>query len=190
MNSRQLLEDLKTLKAYKDERVRLGTLAIENNLLPQLISYCKDESAVSHQACWSLEQSFLIYEDHCYPHLVEISKLYLEPLNSSGMRPLTNIASIILKRYYSKRNHVIKEFITEEIRENMLEGCFRSLIEDVGKTANMAYATRALFELGKEYDWVHPELVIAIEQAIQRDPTSGYRACGKETLKKIALIND
>ncbi len=189
MNSRQLLEDLKTLKAYKDERVRLGTLAIENNLLPQLIGYCKAESEVSHQACWSLEQSFLIYEEQCYPYFIEISKLYLEPINASGMRVLTNIASICLKKFYSPRKHVIENYLTQEMRENMLEGCFRSLIEDVGKTANMAYATRALFELGKEYDWVHPELIIAIEQTIERDPGSGYRACGKDTLKKISMLN-
>jgi hypothetical protein len=186
MNSRQLFDELSTLKAYKKDRVRLGSRAIENDLMPDLINFCHPDQVVSHQACWSLEQSFLIYEQDCYPFLDEIADLYTTPINSSGMRSLTKIASICVKKYYSPRTNNLQSLLTITHREQMLEGCFRSLIEHVGKTANMAFATRALHELGKEFDWIYPELQVIIAQHLDRDPNSGYRACGKDTLRKIA----
>lgn len=186
MTAQQLERELSVLKAYKKDRVILGTAAIEHHLLPDLIYFCDPKHSISHQACWSLEQSFLLYEQDCYPFLTEISMLFTLPINSSGMRSLTKIASICLKKYYSPRSNEIQSLMKITDRENMLEGCFRSLIEDVGKTANMAFATRALYELGKEYDWVYPELQVLIAQHLDRDPSSGYRACGKNTLTKIA----
>lgn len=40
MNKTDLLNQLQNLKAYKDERVRLGVAAVENDLLPDLIKFC------------------------------------------------------------------------------------------------------------------------------------------------------
>ncbi|MGB5983076.1 MAG: adenylosuccinate lyase [Nonlabens sp.] len=185
MTAKTLFKELKILKAYKKDRVRLGVAAVEHDLLADLIEFSRAQSEVSHQACWCLEQSFLIHEKECYPYLANIAALFTEPINSSGMRSLVKIAYICCKKYYGKRTHEIEGFLNRNSREHMLEGCFRTLIEHEGKTANQAFATRALFDLGKEFEWIHPELKIKIEQIMDCDPTSGYRACGKDILIKI-----
>ena len=185
MTGLHLFKELQSLKAYKKDREYLGTAAVKNNLLPELIEYARASSSVSHQACWCLEQSFLNHEKECYPFLSEITALFIEPINYSGMRSLVKIASICCKKYYSPRTHELKKILLRSSREHMLEGCFRTIIEHSGKTANQAFAARALFELGKEFKWVHPELRNKIIQILNRDPTSGFRACGKDVLEKI-----
>lgn len=185
MSVEQLQLELQNLKAYKRERVRLGTIAVQEHLLEQLIGYCHPESGVSHQACWALEQSFLLFEQACYAHLAPISHLFTLPVNSSGMRVLTNIASILAKKYYSKKEHPIKNILTLEMRTNMIEGCFQSLIDHEGLTANLAYATRALFEFGKEFDWIYGELAPMIQQHLDHNPTAGYKGLGPAILSKI-----
>lgn len=189
MTEQELYKELRGLKAYKKDRVRLGLAVVEEQLLPQLISFCKAKNDVSHQACWCLEQSFLLHEEKCYPYLEQIAALFVEPINASGMRSLVKIASICSKKYYSKRSQQIEKCLTSIYRKQMLEGCFRTLIEQEEKTANIAFATRALFELGKEFQWVHPELKIKIIQIMDRNPKSGYKACGKDVLTKIESYN-
>ncbi|ARN77618.1 adenylosuccinate lyase [Nonlabens spongiae] len=190
MSPEDLHQQLKALKAYKKERVRLGKAAVEGNLLPDLIKLCKASSKVSHQACWCLEQSFLLFEKDCYPHLCDIARLYEQPIDSSGMRSLTKIASICCKKFYSPRPNQIKSFLNERDRAAMVEGCFRTLLEHEGKTANQAFATRALFELGKEFEWVHEALLEQIERIMSQNPQSGYRAVAKEVSQKIQQLKN
>jgi hypothetical protein len=183
----QLFHELENLKAYKKDRVSLGTAAIEHGLLPDLIELCHPKSGVSHQACWSLEQSFLLFEHQCYPFLQELCALFTLPINSSGMRSLTKISSILTRHYYSKKLHPLKNNLDTEMRSNMLEGCFQELIDHPDKTANIAWSTLTLYELGKEFDWVYPELLPLIEKILDGDP-KGYRSCGSKTLEKIKNI--
>lgn len=173
------------LKAYKAERVRIGLAAVENKLLATLIDFCEASSDVSHQACWCLEQSFLLHEKECYSYLGDIAKLYEQPINSSGMRSLSKIAYVCCKKFYSPRSNEIQKFLTQRDRAAMVEGCFRTLLEHEGKTANQAFATRALFELGKEFDWIHEALLEQIERIMSQNPQSGYRAVAREISKKI-----
>lgn len=186
MTSPQLLEKLKTLKAYKKERLQLGIAAVNYNLLANLIAYCNPQSGVSHQACWVLEQSFLEHEAACLNHLDAISELYTFAINSSGNRSLSKMASIITKKYYSKKPNPYKELLTQPMRERMLDGCFQMLLDDGDRTANLAFASRAVYELGKEFDWVHAALQVNIQEHLERNPHTGFRACGGAILAKIA----
>lgn len=189
MTPEKLHKELKFLKAYKKERVRLGIAAVKCELLSSLIRLCYANSDVSHQACWCLEQSFLLHEKECYPYLSDIAKLYEQPINSSGMRSLTKIASICCKEFYSLKINETQKFLTQRDRAAMVEGCFRTMLEHEGKTANQAFATRALFELGKEFDWVHEALLDQIERLMSQNPQSGYRAVAKEINLKIHKHN-
>jgi hypothetical protein len=53
MTPQNLKQNLQNLKAYKQERVRIGEAVVQHQLLPDLIAFCRPESGVSHQACWS-----------------------------------------------------------------------------------------------------------------------------------------
>ena len=184
MTVTQLKTELQNLKAYKAERVRLGVLAVEQNLLSELIELCHPESGLSHQACWSLEQSFLLHEESCYPYLKEICVLYEMNINSSGMRSLCKISSILTKKFYSKKDSQIKELLTKPIRENMVEGCFQELIS-TDKTANMAYSVYSLYELGKEFDCIYPELKPILTQKLDEDYGNGFKSSARRIIAKL-----
>jgi hypothetical protein len=193
MTAKDLKQNLKTLKAYKKDRVRLGNAAIQNNILQDLIALCHPESGVSHQACWSLEQSFLLHEKDCYPYVKEIAALFTLPINSSGMRSLTKVSSILVKKYYkvskkeSDPSNQLHRYFNKGMREQILEGCFQEMMDHPDKTANLAWSTLTLYELGKEFDWIYPELVPIIENILYSNP-KGYRSCGTQTLLKIRSL--
>ncbi|AGC77559.1 hypothetical protein LX97_02246 [Nonlabens dokdonensis] len=184
MTPQDLKEELLQLKAYKKDRVRLGKVAVHENLLSELIDLCHPESAVSHQACWCLEQSFLLHEEYCYPHMDAICELYVQPLNSSGMRSLGKISSICSKNFYSKKPHPIQEILSFSMREKMVEGCFQELIA-TNKTANMAFSVYSLFEFGKEFDWIYPELIPILQQKLQEDYGNGFKSSARKILAKL-----
>ncbi|ALM21742.1 adenylosuccinate lyase [Nonlabens sp. MIC269] len=177
--------ELNALKAYKKERVRIGTLVVKENGIPELISLCAVDSKVSHQACWCLEQSFLLFPDATMKHIDAIANLYNQELNSSAMRSLSKIASVITKKYYSKRSHPFQKQLTKEHREHFVTGCFYTLITHTDCTANMAMATNSLYELGKEFEWIYPELVPTIERLLTQTKTKGYRASAAKVLDAI-----
>jgi len=184
MTANQLKTQLEQLKAYKAERVRIGTAAVKHDLLPDLIHFCNPENEISHQACWALEQSFLLHEEYCYPYLKEIGALYEMPINSSGMRALCKIASILSKKYYHKHENTVKALLTKQIREQMVEGCFQVLIT-TDKTANMAYAVYALYEFGKEFDWIYPELKPILIQKLDEDYGNGFKSSARHIIDKL-----
>ncbi|MGJ8684171.1 MAG: adenylosuccinate lyase [Nonlabens sp.] len=184
MNLTQLKSDLKNLKAYKAERVRLGVATVEYQLLPELIELCRPESGVSHQACWSLEQSFLLHEESCYPFLEEICALHELNINSSGMRSLLKMSSILSKKYYSKKPSTVQKLLTTSMRESMVEGCFEEFIS-TDKTANMAYAVYSLFEFGKEFDWIYPELQPILSQKLDEDYGNGFKSSARRIIAKL-----
>lgn len=185
MTTSQLQLEIAKLKAYKAERVRLGEAVVVHDLLTPLIESIRPDHPAAHQAAWVLEQSYLLHEESCYPHLAAITKAFTYELNSSAMRSLTNLGDRMTKKYYGKRPHALQELLTLEMREQILDGCFRQIILPSDKTANLAYATRAVFELGKEFDWVHAELSVAIRTQLQNTPTRGYIPCGNGILRKL-----
>ena len=52
------------------------------------------------------------------------------------------------------------------------------------KIAPKAYAMNSLFLLGKDIDWIHPELVTILERDFQMQ-SSGFKARARHILKKI-----
>lgn len=64
------------------------------------------------------------------------------------------------------------------------ENCFDWLIDVNKKVATKAYAIRALYELGKKYDWIYPELKRIITDDYPKH-SAAYKAVTREILKKI-----
>jgi len=180
-----LKAELELLLAYKESRVRIGTLCVKQNKLPELIELCRPESGVSHQACWCLEQSFLLFEADCYPHLKEICELYPLKINHSGMRSLCKLCFLLSKAYYGKRPHPVKELLSIEMREQLVEGVFDELLTAYGKSANLAFSTNALYLLGTEFGWIHEAMPAIIEQHIMNPDNKGYKSTGGKTLQKL-----
>lgn len=184
MTSNQLKSQLESLKAYKTERVRIGKVAIDYHLLLDLIKLCHPQSGVSHQACWCLEQSYLLEPECLNDYLAPFSALFELEINSSGMRPLCKIASMMTHHYYGKKDHYLKTLLKLDYRERILNGCFNQLITS-DKAANLAFSINALYDLGKEYDWVYEQLIPILHQKLDEGYTVGFQSIARKTLKKL-----
>lgn len=101
----------------------------------------------------------------------------------SAVRPVAKICELIAKAYASKNDNKIKKNLTSIHKERIIETCFDYMINDE-KIAPKAYAMNTLFILGKEYDWIHPELVLILERDFQIQ-SSGFKARARHILKNI-----
>ena len=79
--------------------------------------------------------------------------------------------------------HKYREKLSERQIQQFIETSFDWLISDT-KVAAKAYAMEILFELGKHYDWIHPELKQIISQDYSKH-SAGYKARARMILKEI-----
>jgi len=73
--------------------------------------------------------------------------------------------------------------LTENKEEKITETCLDWLINDV-KVAPAAFAMRALFLLGKKYNWIHDELKLILSKDLDH-ASPGYRFAVKDILKQL-----
>nr|WP_279309213.1 adenylosuccinate lyase [Psychroserpens sp. SPM9] len=162
-----------------------ANLVIDNpDLIPKLmdILFMVDDK-ISCRAAW-------VFEFMCGEHL-EASIPYLDKFTSeihkvhldSAVRPVAKVCEYLVTAYYSKHHHKIKSALVPKYKERIVEACFDWMINDE-KIAPKAYAMNALFLLGQDYEWIHPELVMILERDYQMQ-SSGFKARARHILKKI-----
>lgn len=187
MNKAFLIKELENLgTALRANRERVCNLILDNpKLLPSLIDITFEvDTKLSIKATWILE---LVCEKHINwltPYLntftSNIGKAYFD----SAVRPLSKICNFLAIAYNSKTNNLIKEKLSKSNIEAIIETGFDWMISN-HKVATKAYTMNTLYIFGKNYDWVHNELKLIIEQNIMTE-SAAYKARGKMTL---ALIN-
>jgi hypothetical protein len=138
---------------------------------------CNDKS--HYKACWILE---LVLENNIH-WLTEYLESFTACLNSykheGAIRSVSKICLFAAHHYQKTR----LKFLTEAQAQLVIEACFDWLIKDT-KVASKAYAMRALYEFGKQQQWIHDELRHILPQGFP-DHSPAYRAASKEILKKI-----
>lgn len=135
-----------------------------------------------YKACWTLE---LVIE-----HNINWLSDYLDPFcntlsSFSHVGAIRSISKICMfaAKHHLKNLKKSTSFLTEKQAQQIIEASFDWLINDT-KVASKAYAMRALFEFGKHYDWIYPEL----HEILSKDfgnHSPAYQAASKEILKKI-----
>ncbi|PHS65629.1 MAG: adenylosuccinate lyase [Flavobacterium sp.] len=172
---------LSNLTPHKKARLEISELVISNpELFPELLKYCfQTEKEISYKAVWILELvsekklSLLIpYYELFFKNIPKVTK-------DQALRPLSKICLFLTESHYKKRNIVLES----KYKETIIEYCFDWLISNQ-KVATEAYAMRSLYYLGTEFEWIHPELKIIIEQNTPLK-TSAYGARGRMTIEKI-----
>ncbi|MCF6307192.1 MAG: adenylosuccinate lyase [Flavobacteriaceae bacterium] len=172
---------LSNLTAHKKARLEISELVISNpELFPELLKYCfQTEKKISYKAAWILE---LVCEKKLsllIPYYGIFFKNIPKTTKDQALRPLSKICLFLTDRHYKKRNILLES----KYKETIIECCFDWLITNQ-KVATEAYAMRSLYFLGIEFDWIHPELKIIIEQNTPLK-TSAYGARGRMTIEKI-----
>ncbi len=163
-------------------RLRVAKIVLQNRqLFPFLLEIVFDVTNKTFiRAAWVLE--FVCNEklNWLAPHfdyfLQNISKIIF----GSAVRPVSKICEFLAKSYNSKKDLFIQNHLSKKHIDLIIEACFDWLIS-TNKVAVKVYSMQTLYLLGKNYDWVHTELALIIQQNISRE-SGAYKARGKKIL--------
>ncbi len=183
------IEELNTALDYVDhtreKRTQMAKLVLDNpnTIQPLLAIIGLEKIPLSSRAAWILELVIRQESNLIYPYINSFSLLLSTISLNSSVRPMAKICEILAHSYYSKTPNQSKNDITKKHLERITTCCFDWLIGDY-KVAAKAYAMTTLLLLGKEFEWVHPELKIILEQNYVNG-SAAYKARARMTLKKI-----
>lgn len=185
MTTEQLYKELNYVNHSREKRLFYAHLMQDNpNLVPKLLDilFTVDDK-ISPRAAW-------VFEFMCN-HNIETIIPYLDTFTAnlhkvhidSAVRPVAKICEILVTAYTSKLDNNIKNVLTATHKERIIETCFDYMINDE-KVAAKAYSMTTLFLLGKEYDWIYPELARILEDDFSKQ-SAAFKARARHILKKI-----
>jgi len=185
MTAITFIQALGNSTAHRPIRDRLSGEVIDNpELLPVLIGIALDVNNKNHyKACWTLELVLEYNIDWLSDYLYDFCQKLPAFSHEGAIRSISKICMFSAKQHL-KNKKKDETFLTEEQTQQIIETCFDWLINDT-KVASKVYAMRALFEFGKLYDWINPEL----KQILPKDfanHSAAYHSASKEILQKIA----
>jgi hypothetical protein len=185
MTTEELYRELDAVNHTIENRKKYATLLVNNtNLIPQILDILFDVGdKQSCRAAWVLE--FVAREniDALLPFLDRISKQMHTVYFDSAVRPMAKICEIVVEAYYHKLPNHTKEYLKPIHKERIIEVCFDWMITNQ-KVAVKAFSMNTLYLLGKEFDWVHPELILILERDFQSS-SAAFKARARHILKKI-----
>jgi hypothetical protein len=181
----ELYKELSYVNHSRENRKKYALLVITNpDLIPKVLDILlMVDDKTSCRAAWLLEfvarenlDSILPYLDRFTEHM---HKVHLDP----AVRPVAKICEYLIEAYYHRDNNHTKDYLTSEHKERIIELSFDYMITDQ-KVAAKAYSMNSLFLLGKEYDWIHPELAMILERDFNSG-TAAFKARARHLLKKL-----
>ncbi len=181
MKNKQLIKKLSFRQAKRKNREEVAFWVLKNpEIIPVLLSSCfEEQKPLSHKAAWVLEivceHNVTLLQPHFIYFITHIQGIKDDQAN----RPYSKICFWVLVAHYKKRLFRL----TKKEKEILTEICFDWLITHQ-KVACEVFAMQSLLLLGKEFDWVYPELKTILEQNIPQKSVA-YLSRGKKVLKEI-----
>lgn len=186
MNS-PLFHQINYQKAYRKNRLNAANWVLENpETLEELVQYCFHEDLpLATKATWVLE--FVCRKDLTliFPWLDYIFEKLPHIKSDGQFRSFGLICELLTIGYYKKKNNEYHQALTSKHKEVMVECCFDWILLSQ-KVACQVRAMTALYFLGTEHDWIHPELATIIKKNLPQ-ASAGYRNRGQKTLDLINL---
>lgn len=185
MTSKQLYQELDYANHSREKRLYYANLISDEPklILPLIEILFTVDDPISCRAAWVFEFLCSKSISPIIPYLdlftQNISKVHLDP----AVRPVAKICELLIKENYSKNDSKIKQSLTLAHKERIIEACFDWMINDQ-KVAVKAYSMTSLFLLGKDYDWIHPELRIILEQGYASH-SAAFKARARHILAKL-----
>ena len=169
----------------QEERLQAAsTLLKDPEGIPLLLEFIfDDEKKNGFKGGWLLDLVLQKDLGLILPHLDPFIKGLPKLTHESAIRPMAKICEALSVAYYNSEDIIVRSHLKQHHRRAMAEICFDWLIGD-HKVAPKAYSMIALYELGKEFDWVHPELALVLERNY-RDGSSGYKARARKVLDRL-----
>ena len=181
-----LIFDIEKVNHSMASRAEAVTLAVNNlEVLPELIEKAFSDDKSHFKYCWWLEFLNRQHIEILCPHIDVLLDKSNRLTNQSAIRPIAKIIeTFVLNNYSRTPNEIVQTMMSPEIKEKMISCAFEWLIDNKLKVAARAYSMTSLFHLGKDVDWVHPELKLVIEQNYAIESVA-YQAIARMILKKL-----
>lgn len=190
MTFEQLYSELNYVNHSREKRKYYASIVLNNpKLLPTLLKivFTVDDK-ISARAAWLFE--FVAREnlDAILPYLdVYIEKMHTVHLDPA-VRPMAKVAEYLIGAFYHKIPNEIQKKLTKKQREKITGTCFDWMISDQ-KVAVKAYSMRSLFLLGKEFHWIHEELLIILERDYLSQ-SAAFKARVRDLIKRIKKLRN
>lgn len=185
MTTQQLYKELDYVNHSRENRKKYALMVIDN---PKLLDKVLDilfhvDDKISPRAAWLLE--FVARENlnAILPYLDRITEEMHKVHQDPAVRPIAKVCEYLIEAYYHKKSNQTKTYLKPVHKERIIELSFDYMITDQ-KVAAKAYSMNTLYLLGKEYDWVHPELIQILERGYAGG-SSGYKARARHLLEKL-----
>lgn len=181
-----LYEQINYDKAYRKNRYGAAIWVINNpETIVELVAYSlKNELKISYKANWVLEIVCKEKPELLYPYFDlfydNLPNVYLH----QSVRAVSHICEIICIHYYKHNDKKLILSLTDNHKQIMVACCFDWLITDQ-KIACQARAMLCLYYLGKEYDWIYPELKDILERQLPKG-SPGYKSRAKQIVSRIS----
>ena len=175
-----LYQRIANSSANTQNRIDNGTFIVQNpHLLKDLIDFSFNIKDKLHIRAWCiLEKVFELKIALSFTHLDFICRNLSQLKNDSAIRSISRFIMLLVQ------DNANKKYLTQTQLEKITEACFDWLISDL-RIAPKVHAIYTLYELGKNQDWIYPELKIILEQDAAKQ-SAGYKVAARETLKKIS----
>jgi hypothetical protein len=177
----ELVSKIDQSTAHRKSREQLSNYIIRNlGILTEFVEIAFDTSNKNHvKAFWSLELVCQKKLKLFVPYLDLFCEVLPKLKDDSSIRPATKICFFLSKSNHRKNGISL----TQEQEHLLIEALLDRLIQNE-KVAAKVYSMKALFVLGKKYNWVHDELKIIIEQDYANH-SAAYQAATRNLLKKL-----
>jgi len=180
-----LYKELDYVNHSRENRKKYALMVLgQPELLPKVLDIFFDvDDKTSCRAGWLLE--FVAREnlDAILPYLDRITEEMHRVHLDSAVRPIAKICEYLIEGYYHKNPNHTKHSLKPIHKERIIELSFDYLITDQ-KIAPKAYCMNILYLLGRDYDWIHPELIIILERDFHLG-SAGFKARARSLLKKL-----
>lgn len=184
MNLKEELDKITPQEAKKFQFKR--DIVKSRPLQRDLIQLCFDEDQkLSVKACWVFESIYL----HRFKIFTYVLPTFVDNLHrlkhDSAKRPMCRVLYNFIEqsRFPIPFGYPFRSILTPEKKEKIIEFCFDWLIGDE-KVALKAYSMRILEIVGKDSDWVYPELAVILQENMEHH-SAAYKAAAKDVLQKM-----
>jgi len=185
MTKSELLQRLDYVNHTREKRGKMASMALNQpEVIPLLLEIAfEKKSAMSDKAIWVVEYTIKQNVTLLLPYMKMFTNNLHHLNREQGIRPMAKMCELLMLDYYSKKETESKKIINTAQLERIASACFDWLIGS-HNVAPKAHSMTCLYLLGQDFDWIHPELKMVIEQ----NYTSGsaaYRARARKILDKL-----
>ncbi|MEL6305094.1 MAG: hypothetical protein AAGL29_01985 [Bacteroidota bacterium] len=153
-------------------------------VLPLIQHVFKEEKEGLFMASWVLDHLLRKNLLLLLPHIDFFIAGLTEMQSDSSIRPMAHCCEMLLTKVYQKKDAVYCKAINLGHKEVLLSTNFDWLIGPY-RAATKVFSMTNVYYLGKDFDWVHPELTSVLQETLSEGSTA-YQNRGSKILKRLA----